>query len=76
MTVMIVERLVIRGFNSMILWVLEANHPARRFYEAMGGILCGSRQEQIAGACLAEVAYGWTDLNGLIGSGAAVQSSG
>lgn len=66
LTVAIAQWLASQEFDSMILWVLEANHPARRFYEAIGGVLCGSRQEQIAGACLAEVAYGWTDLAGLI----------
>lgn len=56
------RRLVSRGFNSMILWVLEANHPSRRFYEALSGAWCGERQTQIAGADLPEVAYGWSDL--------------
>ena len=59
-----------QGLTSMILWVLEDNHPARRFYEALGGQLCGTRQTQIASVWLPEVAYGWTDLTGLIGGGA------
>lgn len=62
--------LVSQGMDSMILWVLEENHPARSFYEALGGQLCGSRQTQIAGPWLPEVAYGWTDLVGLIAGGA------
>lgn len=59
-----------QGMDSMLLWVLEENHPARRFYEALGGRLCGARQTQIAGVWLPEVAYGWTDLSGLIAGGA------
>lgn len=76
LTVAIARSLVSQGFNSMILWVLEENHPARRFYEARGGTLCGSKQTEIGGVWLPEAAYGWTDLAGLIGSGTAVQSSG
>ncbi len=58
--------LVDQGWNSMILWVLEQNHPARRFYEALGGLHCGEQHTNIGGACLPEVAYGWTDLTGLL----------
>ena len=68
--------LVHQGMNSMNLWVLEGNHPARRFYQALGGVVSGSRQIEIGRVWLPEVAYGWADLAGLIGSGAAVQSSG
>ena len=75
LTVAIARSLVSQGFNSMILWVLEENHPARRFYEALGGTLCGARQTEIGGMRLPEVAYGWTGLAGLIGSGKPVQSS-
>ena len=75
LTVAIARSLVSQGFNSMILWVLEENHPARRFYEARGGTLCGSRQTEIGGVWLPEVAYGWMDLAGFIGSGKPVQSS-
>ena len=62
--------LVSQGMDSMILWVLEDNHPSRRFYEALGGQLCGAKQTQIGGVWLPEVAYGWTDLAGLIAGGA------
>lgn len=70
LTIATARWLVSRGMHSMLLWVLEDNHPARRFYEALGGQLCGTSQTQIAGPRLPEVAYGWTDLSGLIAGGA------
>ena len=57
--------LIGEGLSSMILWVLRENYPARSFYEALGGYLCGERQTQITGTWLPEVAYGWPDLNTL-----------
>ncbi len=53
--------LVSQGLNSMILWVLAENWPARRFYEALGGRYVAQRTIGIAGAELPEVAYGWSD---------------
>ena len=44
LTAATVRWLTNQGINSMILWVLEDNHPARRFYETLGGHLCGARQ--------------------------------
>ncbi len=65
LTAATVRWLVGEGLSSMILWVLRENHPARRFYEALGGRLCGERQTRITGAQLPEVAYGWPDLSAL-----------
>ncbi len=70
MTAATARWLLLQRMNSMILWVLEENYPARGFYEGLGGQLCGARQTQIAGAWLPEVAYGWTDLADLIVGGA------
>ena len=50
------------GMESMVVWVLAANQPARRFYEALGASYCQEREVEIAGAKLIEVAYGWPDL--------------
>ena len=57
--------LVGEGRDSMIVWVLADNHPARRFYEALGGHYARQRQIQIGGANLPEVSYGWRDLGPL-----------
>jgi ribosomal protein S18 acetylase RimI-like enzyme len=56
------RRLAAVGFPSMLLWVLEANAPARAFYEALGGIVLRRQPIEIGGAPLTEVAYGWSDL--------------
>jgi GNAT superfamily N-acetyltransferase len=49
------------GYRDAILWVLEDNLRARRFYERMSGALVpGSRQSfVIAGQTIWEVAYGF-----------------
>ncbi|MCY3648791.1 MAG: hypothetical protein OXG40_03550 [Acidimicrobiaceae bacterium] len=46
----------------MMLWVLEDNRRARRFYESMGGEQVGQRTTTIGGADLTEVSYGWKDI--------------
>jgi GNAT superfamily N-acetyltransferase len=51
------------GYQSMLIWVLRDNHPARRFYAALGGIAVRERSIEIGGARLPEVAYGY-DLDG------------
>jgi L-amino acid N-acyltransferase YncA len=50
-----------RGFHSMVVWVLEQN-PARHFYSRTGAQLLTSKDIEIGGATLTEVAYGWPDL--------------
>ena len=54
------------GLESMIVWVLCENHPARRFYEALGGQYVRERQVQIGGFWLPEVSYGLRDLGSLL----------
>jgi len=49
------------------VWVLAANAPARRFYEAIHGVQAGQRQVEIGGQSLDEVAYGWPDMRILLG---------
>jgi ribosomal protein S18 acetylase RimI-like enzyme len=53
------------GFQSMLVWVLEENEPARRFYERLGGVYAGTQPITIGSAELTEVAYGWKDIRGL-----------
>ena len=46
------------GTDTLVLWVLEDNDPARRFYEAMGWSPDGGRQLlEIAGTSLIEIRY-------------------
>ncbi len=55
-------RLAAAGLASMVVWVLRDNHPARAFYERLGGRYVGARPLLWAGAEAAvEVAYGWAD---------------
>ena len=54
-----------QGCQSMYLWVLEENHPSRKFYEALGGELAGKHQIELGDRELIEVAYGWKDIRQL-----------
>lgn len=67
------QDLLARGMQGGALWVLRDNHPARRFYEALGARSVGQRVETVAAhlacrrarpqdALLHELAYGWPDL--------------
>jgi len=56
-----VQQLRRDGFVSMMVWVLEDNAPARRFYESMGGEQVGRRTITFGGADLTEMSYGWKD---------------
>src|SRR5882672_5736312 len=53
--------LLSKGFSSMIVWVLEKN-PSRHFYVKSSAQLVTSKDIQIGGVMLSEVAYGWPDL--------------
>jgi ribosomal protein S18 acetylase RimI-like enzyme len=57
----LVGELIERGYDSMMLWVLEANSSIR-FYERLGGIVLGRKTEKIGDQELVEVAFGWNDL--------------
>jgi GNAT superfamily N-acetyltransferase len=48
-----------REMHSMIVWVLEHNHHARGFYEAMGGRVSTSLESRVGGYPVTEVAYVW-----------------
>jgi len=53
--------LATQGHTTMLVWVLAANAPARRFYERLGGQYVTTKQIEI-GIPLEEVAYGWSDI--------------
>lgn len=57
-----VQQLRYDGFASMLLWVLEDNFPARRFYESLGGEQVSRKTTTFGGTELTEVSYGWKDL--------------
>lgn len=58
--------LLAAGHVSAMLWVLEANAPARRFYDALGGREIARREQQREGFHAVGIAYGWDDLSRLI----------
>jgi ribosomal protein S18 acetylase RimI-like enzyme len=49
----------------MYLGVLEENHPARKFYERLGGELAGKQPIELGDSRLTEVAYSWKDISQL-----------
>lgn len=53
-----------QGFKSMIVWVLEKN-PSRDFYAKTGALPVASKEIEMGGAVLLEVAYGWSDLSSI-----------
>ena len=59
------QQLLRDGFDSMVLWVLEDNHSARRFYESLEGAPLGRRTSTVGGADVASVSYGWKDIANL-----------
>ena len=64
----VVERLVEHDMDSLLIRVLKANTPARRFYEALGGQLVLEEPIEDRGVVLDEVAYGWRDVSVLLHS--------
>ena len=68
LTGQVVKRLVEQGMHSLLIRVLKANAPARRFYEALGGQLVLEEQIEENGAVLEQVAYGWVDVSDLLPS--------
>jgi len=61
--------------NSMLLWVFTENRPARRFYESLGGLVVGEDGFSLGGAWLSETAYGWKDLDALLGGASGDRSA-
>lgn len=64
----VAKYLVENGINSMALWVLIENHPARRFYEHLGGRLLDVQKDfEVEDICLKIVAYAWDNLQASFG---------
>jgi len=50
------------GMSSMIIWVLENNTHARRFYEAMGGRTGTRMHSRVGGFPVVELSYVWDQI--------------
>jgi len=48
-----------RGMTSLVIWVLENNPHARRFYEAMGGRTGPRMHSRVGGFPVVELSYVW-----------------
>lgn len=59
------RHLLATGLKDAVVWSAEANAPACRFYERLGGTLAGRATELHEGWDMACVAYGWDDLSGI-----------
>jgi len=51
--------LAARGLRSLVVWVLEGNHHARRFYEALGGRAALQVGSSVDGYRVTEIGYVW-----------------
>lgn len=51
-----------RGRKAASLWVVRENVRARAFYELLGGAPVGQKDDDLSGATVVEIAYGWRDL--------------
>jgi ribosomal protein S18 acetylase RimI-like enzyme len=60
------KRLDEGGFQSMAVWVLEAN-ASRGFYEKSGAIRATEKEIEIGGVLLPVVAYAWPSLKAIVG---------
>ena len=65
----VARSLVDLGFESMIVWALSENWPARRFYEALGGSYVVRGEMDIEDVALPVVSYGWRHIRVLVDSG-------
>jgi ribosomal protein S18 acetylase RimI-like enzyme len=63
----VARTLAARGATSLVIWVLRDNTGAHRFYEKMGGVLEGERDEPFGAALVTTVAYRWADIKTVIG---------
>jgi ribosomal protein S18 acetylase RimI-like enzyme len=59
------EKLILLGFTSLILWVLEQNEPSRNFYRKLGGKEVGELDYLRWDKTYQLVAYGWDDLDSI-----------
>ena len=58
----VIDWLSAQQLRSLIIWVLDDNHHARRFYEAMGGRAMSRMASTVSGFPVVELAYVWDQL--------------
>lgn len=54
-----VEWLRAQGYERMLIYVLRDNQPARKFYEALGGVIAREKMGDIRGVLMPELGYGY-----------------
>jgi hypothetical protein len=59
------DRLRVRGFRGVLVWVLEQN-PSMGFYKRLGGMQVAEKSVAIGGVLLPEVAFGWSSIDRLV----------
>lgn len=64
------------GCQTCVIWVIDGNAQARNFYEELGGEILVEQDFSWDGLDLTEVGYGWSDLNILLASAAAMPFPG
>ena len=55
------RRLHADGYSTLFLWVSALNHPACRFYEAVGGVPVRTGQRTNHGITYDDIGYGWDE---------------
>jgi L-amino acid N-acyltransferase YncA len=64
----VTQRLLTAGIRSMLVWVLEDNLPACKFYESLGGERVSRKMISFGDVELPEVSYGWKEVANLAGA--------
>lgn len=59
LVVTMARRLSKLGYASLLIWVNIDNHPARRFYEALGGAAARTGSRTINAVTYDDIGYGW-----------------
>lgn len=62
----VMKKLMNKGFNSILVWVLADNLRARSFYESFNPKQVGSEKIKIGDTEHDEIAYGWDDIKKLL----------
>lgn len=65
LTLAVAQRLAQQGHAKMLIWALNENHQARRFYENLGGVYLREQPIDFNGVIVPESAYGY-DIPALI----------
>jgi ribosomal protein S18 acetylase RimI-like enzyme len=60
------EALARSGFARAGLWVIDANAPARHFYEALGGVEATRKDQTFGDRTLVGLGYVWPSLDALL----------